>query len=78
MTVLGVLFGYDGLGNDLLGVNVDNQVNCEVCGTCAMTHSPAQEAECFRKLYANGIAGAREISEARWAKQKKGEIAPRP
>ena len=61
MTFFGELFGYDGFGNDLLGVNQDSGANCVACGRCAMTHSPAAEAECFRKLYANGIDGAREI-----------------
>ncbi|MGB7149823.1 MAG: hypothetical protein WBD45_11760 [Terriglobales bacterium] len=74
MTILGDLLGYDGLGNDLLGVNQDDQANCVVCGRCALTHSPQAEAECFQKLYANGIDGAREMTESGWAKVKKGSV----
>ena len=68
MTFLGELLGYDSLGNDLFGVNADEQVNCEVCGRCAISHSPQDETECFQKLYANGINGAREMMTARWDK----------
>lgn len=65
MTFLGALFGYDNFRNDVMGVNKDPQANCVVCGRCALTHSREQEAECFRRLHAGGIDGARAMSEAK-------------
>jgi len=51
MSMLGDLLGYDGFGNDLIGVNRDESQNCPACGVSASAHTPQMVAECTTKLF---------------------------
>ena len=52
MTLLGELFGYDEQGNDLIGVNREQEWNCAYCGVSALAHTPEMERECLQRLFA--------------------------
>jgi hypothetical protein len=52
MSLLGDLFGYDRIGNDLIGVNLEPEWNCANCGISCTAHTPEMEAACLRKLCA--------------------------
>jgi len=49
-TFFGDLLGYDGEGDDLLGVNRDPEQNCPICGIAGHNHSVRTTKECARKL----------------------------
>jgi hypothetical protein len=51
MTLLGEVFGYDQTGNDLIGVNRDDEWNCVCCGISSFAHTPAMEQECLSKIF---------------------------
>jgi hypothetical protein len=51
MTFLGKLFGYNQLGNDLLGFPQDNESACLVCGKAVNAHTEEMNIACQQAIY---------------------------
>jgi hypothetical protein len=56
MSLFGELLGYDERGNDIIGINQDEQYNCAVCGISVSAHTREMEAKCMSLLFAPKIA----------------------